>query len=122
MIQTSSAERFSPLALAPIAIQAAGFLLLAFFVGAAARLPFAQLLASPDAGASAPVRALVLLVTLAIFTSAIYLARRPAPVPVRPFMAAALATAVVVKAVLIIAVEPRWGGTSSGIGRTRPRW
>lgn len=110
MIQTSSAKRFSPLALAPIAIQAAGFLLLAFFVGAAARLPFAQLLAGPDAGASAPVRALMMLVTLAIFASAIYLARRPTPLPVRPFMAAALAAAVVVKVVLIIAVEPRWGG------------
>ncbi|MEZ0470919.1 ArnT family glycosyltransferase [Luteimonas salinilitoris] len=104
--------RFSAaFALLPQSVQAAGLLLLAAFVGAAIRLPAAQLLGDPEAVApSAPVRALLIALVLATLASAIYLARRRSPLPILPFFAFAAAAAILVKALLIVTVEPRWAG------------
>lgn len=94
-----------------LSIQAVGFLVLAAFVGVAARLPADQLLSGSDSVVSpGAIRILMVALALAILASSIYLARRSVAVAPYKFLMIAIAGAVAIKALLIATVEPRWGG------------
>jgi len=111
MIQSLPTRLSTAFTLVPQSVQAIGLLLLAAFVGTAARLPAGQLLGDEGtATVNMLASALLVALALAILASAIYLARRRSPLPVRKFLVFTGGAAIVIKVILIVTVEPRWSG------------